>query len=157
MFGWAATLTPGEILLLGRLVNEMLAAGSPADIGKGFGLAWSSGVRLPRREVDTLFREFTELELTVAGVLAGRDLRTVEPAPPAQGLGALLGQLVPRSRPGESQAAAAIERSGEPGRLGLIAIWNVWMAMRYRRLIPRSTFELLVHPWVTTVGPLPGP
>ena len=65
--------------------------------------------------------------------------------------------MMPRARPGESQAAAAIDRSGEPGRLGLIALWNVWMAMRYRRLIPRPTFELLVHPWETVVGALPGP
>jgi hypothetical protein len=29
--------------------------------------------------------------------------------------------------------------------------------MRYRTLIPRPTFVLLVHPWVTVVGPLPEP
>ena len=29
------------------------------------------------------------------------------------------------------------------------------MAMRYRGLIPSPTFELLVKPWVTVVGPLP--
>ena len=27
--------------------------------------------------------------------------------------------------------------------------------MRYRGLIPAPTFELLVQPWVTVVGPLP--
>ena len=31
------------------------------------------------------------------------------------------------------------------------------MAMRYRALIPPPTFELLVRPWVTVVGPLPEP
>ena len=41
------------------------------------------------------------------------------------------------------------------GRRGLVALWNVWMAMRYRTLIPQPTFDQLVHPWVTVVGPLP--
>lgn len=156
-YGWAARLTPAEILLLGRVVHDMQASGSPRDIGRGFGLAWDAGVRLPRQELKQMFREFAELEVTVAGVLVGRDLRAGEPAPRPQGLGALLGQLVPRVRPEESQAAAALESSGEPGRLGLIALWNVWMAVRYRRLIPRPTFEALVHPWETVVGALPEP
>jgi hypothetical protein len=155
-FGWAATLTRSEIQLLGRVVHEMLAAGAPADIGRGFGLAWDAGVRLPRRELDQLFREFTELEMTVAGVLAGRDLRS-EPSLEADRAGGLLGQLIPRGRPGEAQAAAALESSGEPGKLGLVATWNAWMAMRYRTLVPSATFELLVHPWLTVVGSLPEP
>jgi hypothetical protein len=154
-FGWASRLMPSEIPALGHVVRDMLAAGSPPDIGRGFGLAWDAGVRLPRKELRPMFREFAELEVTVATVLAERDLRADQPAPRTQGLGALFGQLVPRTRPGESQAAAALEKSGEPGRLGLIALWNVWVAMRYRTLIPRPTFELLVHPWVTVVGPLP--
>ena len=153
MFGWAGMLTRGEVQLLGRVVHEMLAAGAPSDISRGFGIAWDAGVRLPRRELDQLFREFTELEMTVASVLAGRDLR---PEPPlGSDRGGLLGQLIPRARPGEAQAAAALESSGEPGKLGLVAIWNAWMAMRYRALIPPPTFELLVRPWVTVVGPLP--
>lgn len=158
-FGWAGRLTRGQILTLGRTALEMLAAGDPPDIGRGFGLAWDGGVRIPRHELDAMFREFTELELTAASVLVGRDLRTGGSAPrPAsrpQGLGGLLGQLVPRGRPEESEAAAAIEASGEPGRKGLVALWNVWVANRYRTLIPQATFELLVHPWVTVVGPLP--
>ncbi len=156
-YGWAARLTPAEILLLGRVVQDMQASGSSRDIGRGFGLAWDAGVRLPRQELKGMFREFAELEVTVAGVLVGRDLRASEPAPKTQGLGALLGQLVPRSRPDESQADAAVESSGELGRLGLIALWNVWMAVRYRSLIPRPTFEALVHPWETVVGRLPEP
>ena len=58
-------------------------------------------------------------------------------------------------RPEELQAAEAIERNGDDGRRGLVALWNVWMAMRYRTLIPQPTFDQLVHPWVTVVGPLP--
>jgi hypothetical protein len=157
-FGWAARLTPDEIRSLGRVVHDMLAAGSPPDIGRGFGLAWDAGVRLPRHEVDAMFKEFTELEVTVGGVLAGRDLRLAgQPAPRPRGLGAIFDPWSRRARPGESQAAAALETSGEPGRRGLVALWNVWVAMRFRTLIPRPTFELLVHPWVTVVGPLPEP
>ena len=78
MFGWVARLTPAEILQLGRVVHDMLGAGSPADIGRGFGLAWDAGVRLPRQDLKPMFREFTELEVTVAGVLAGRDLRAAD-------------------------------------------------------------------------------
>jgi hypothetical protein len=154
-FGWAARLTPSEILSLGRVVHEMLAAGGPPDIGRGFGLAWDAGVRIPRQECDAMFREFTELEVTVGSVLAGRDLRAAGPPRQPQGLGALLGQLVPRARPEASEAAAALNGSGEPGRKGLVALWNAWAAMRYRSLIPRPIFELLVRPWVTVVGPLP--
>jgi hypothetical protein len=156
-YGWVARLTRAEILQLGRVVQDMLASGSPRDIGRGFGLAWNAGVRLPRQELRPMFGEFAELEVAVAGVLVGHDLRAGEPAPQAQGLGALLGQLMPRTRPEESRAAAALETSGEPGRLGLIALWNVWMAVRYRSLIPRPTFEALVHPWETVVGRLPEP
>ena len=65
--------------------------------------------------------------------------------------------MLPRTRPGESQAAGVIERAGAPGRRGLVALWNVWMAMRYRELIPAPTFELLVQPWVTVIGRLPEP
>ena len=156
-FGWAARLTPDEILSLGRVVLEMLAAGSPPDIGRGFGIAWDAGVRIPRTSVDAMFREFAELEVTVGSVLAGHDLRADE-------TGVAIGvasapcstSWLPAVPPGESPAAAALESSGEPGRRGLVALWNVWVAMRYRALIPQPTFELLVRPWVTVVGPLPG-
>jgi hypothetical protein len=154
-FGWAARLTPGEILALGRVVLEMLAAGAPPDIGRGFGLAWDAGVRIPRRERDAMFGEFTELEVTVASVLAERDLRAEDRARPPQGFGALLDQFVLRAGPEKSHAAVALRESGEPGGKGLVALWNVWLAMRYRSLIPRPTFELLVRPWITVVGPLP--
>jgi hypothetical protein len=154
-FGWAARLAPEEILRLGRVVGEMLAAGSPPDIGRGFGITWSAGVRLPRHELEAMVQEFTELEITVGGILAGRDLRAGPPAATPQGIAAWLGDWKPRMRPEESQAAGAIERNGEAGRRGLVALWNVWMAMRYGTLIPRPTFDLLVRPWVTVVGPLP--
>jgi hypothetical protein len=157
MFGWVAGLAPGEILSLGRVVGDMLAAGSSANVGRGFGLAWDAGVRLPRRERSAMFREFAELEVTVGGVLAGHDLRAGEQAPQPGGLGAIFGMLVTRARPQETQAAAAVEGSGEPGRRGLVALWNVWVAMRYRSRIPQPTFELLVRPWVTVVGALPEP
>ncbi len=154
-FGWVTRLEPGEILKLGHAVADMLATGSPPDVGRGFGIAWSAGVRVSRKELETMMDEFTELEITVGSILAGRDLRTGEPAAKPQGIAAWLGDWRPRTRPEEPQAAGAIERSGEAGRRGLVALWNVWMAMRYRTLIPRPTFDLLVHPWVTVVGPLP--
>jgi hypothetical protein len=156
-FGWVAGLAPAEILSLGRVVGDMLAAGSSANVGRGFGLAWDAGVRLPRRERSAMFREFAELEVTVGGVLAGHDLRAGEQAPQPGGLGGIFGMLVTRARPQETQAAAAVEGSGEPGRRGLVALWNVWVAMRYRSRIPQPTFELLVRPWVTVVGALPEP
>ena len=158
VFGWAAMLTADELLSIGRFVQDMLAAGSPPDIGRGFGLAWQAGVRLPHHEVEAMFREFTELEITVGGVLAGRDLRmTGEPAPRPQGLGGLFESWMPRKNPVQSQAAATFERNGEPGQRGLVALWNAWVAVRYRTLLPPPTFELLVRPWVTIVGPLPEP
>ena len=157
VFGWVAGLTPAEIVALGRAVGDMLAAGSPANVGRGFGLAWDAGVGLPRRERTTMFREFAELQVTVGGVLAGHDLRTGEPAPQPGGIGAIFGMLVPRVRPEESQAAAAVAARGDEGRRGLVALWNVWVAMRYRSSIPRPLFELLVRPWVTVVGALPEP
>ncbi len=155
IFGWAARLTSGEIVSLGRVVDDMLAAGSPPDIARGFGIAWSDGVRLPREELDALFREFPELEVTVAGVLAGRDLRAIPPAPRPGGVAALFDPWVHRRRPEESQAAAEFEKRGEPAQRGLVAVWNAWVAMRCRQLMPPATFELLVHPWVMVVGALP--
>ncbi len=102
-----------------------------------------------------MFGEFTELEVTVGSVLAGRDLRAEDRARPPQGFGALLDQFVLQAGPEKSRAAAALRESGEPGGKGLVALWNAWLAMRYRSLIPRPTFELLVRPWITVVGPLP--
>jgi hypothetical protein len=156
-FGWVTLLTPREILALGRVVAEMLAAGAPQDIGRGFGFVWDAGVRIPRSERDAMIREFTELQVAVGSVLAGRDLRAEEPAPRKRGLAMLIDQLVPRRGAGESQAASAIDAGGEPARRGLVALWNAWVAMRYRARIPSATLELLVRPWVTVVGPLPEP
>lgn len=154
-FGWAARLAPEEVLLLGRMVGEMLAAGAPQDIGRGFGITWSAGVRVPRRELEAMVQELTELEITVGGILAGRDLRMGPPAAAPSGIAAWLGDWRPRTRPEESQAAEVLDRNGDAGRRGLVALWNVWMAMRYRTLIPQPTFDLMVQPWVTVVGPLP--
>jgi hypothetical protein len=155
-FGWAEGLTPDEVLAIGRVVRDMLAAGAPPDLDRGFGLAWDGGVRLPNRHTETLFGEFTELQITVGGVLAGRDLRAgAVPAPRPGGLAALFGGWLARADPVETEAAAAVDRRGPEARSGLIALWNAWMAMRFRQLIPPPTFELLVTPWVAVVGPVP--
>jgi hypothetical protein len=155
VYGWVARLTAADILHVGRVVGEMLAAGASHHVELGFGLAWTDGVRVPRPELEVMLQEFTELEISVGSVLAGRELRTGEAPPARQGLASWLGDWVPRARPGESQASAAIERNGTTGRRGLVALWNVWIAMRYRSLIPAPTFTLMVQPWVTVVGPLP--
>jgi len=154
VFGWAAELTPAQVLRIGAVVGDMLAEGAPADVGRGFGLAWDGGVRIPRLERDTLFEDFTQLQVSVAEVLTGRDLRPVDAAPRPRAFGAFAQLFGPRAQ-GPSAVAAAIEAAGEPGRHGLVALWNAWMAMRYRSAMPAPTFELLVRPWVTVVGRLP--
>jgi len=58
--------------------GEMLASGAPPDLGRAFGITWDAGVRLPRRELDAMFAEFTDLQVTAASVLSGRDLRAIE-------------------------------------------------------------------------------
>jgi hypothetical protein len=140
-FGWATMLTRGEIQLLGRVVHEMLGTGAPPDIGRGFGLAWDAGVRLPRKELDQLFREFTELEMTVASVLAGRDLR-LEPSLGSD-RGGLLGQLIPRGRPATRRrprrSRAAASQEARPGRHLERVDGDALPG-----LIPSPTFELLV-------------
>jgi hypothetical protein len=154
VFGWAAELTAAQVLRIGAAVVEMMAEGASADIGRGLGLAWEGGARIPGPERDRLFREFTELEAAVAGVLTGRDLHTVEADDRRRGFGAFA-QLFGTRSSGPSTVSAAIEAAGEPGRRGLVALWNTWMAMRYRSTIPDRTFELVVRPWVTVVGRLP--
>jgi hypothetical protein len=154
VFGWATELTPEQVLRIGSVVIDMLAKGASADIGRGFGLAWDGGVRIPRSERDRLFEDFTQLEVTVAEILGGRDLRSVAAAPRPQGFGAFA-QLFGTRPQGPSPVTAAIDAAGEPGRHGLVALWNAWMAMRYRSAMPAATFELLVRPWVTVAGPLP--
>jgi hypothetical protein len=157
VFGWVAQLKSADVLHLGRVVGEMLAAGSSPDVERGFGLAWTAGVRVPRPELDAMLEEFTDLEITVGRILGGGELEATYRPERRQGLASWLGDWIPRTRPGESQAAGVIERNGAPGRRGLVALWNVWMAMRYRELIPAATFELLVQPWVTVIGRLPEP
>ncbi len=154
VFGWAAELAPAQVLRIGAVVTAMLSEGAPADVGRGFGLAWDGGARIPRLERDALFQDFTQLEITVAEVLTGRDLRSTGTAPRPQGIGAFAQLFAPRNQ-GPSAVAAAIEAAGDAGRYGLVALWNAWMAMRYQSVIPVSTFELLVRPWVTVVGRLP--
>jgi hypothetical protein len=154
-FAWAARLTRADILSLGGVVGDMLAAGSPADVARGFGVAWDGGVRLPRRDRDELFARFGELEVTVGGILSGHDLWAEQRSRRPTGFEALLSSWRFGSGPHESKAAAAIDQYGDPARWGLVAAWNAWVAMRYRELIERPTFEQLVRPWVTAVGPLP--
>jgi hypothetical protein len=154
-FGWVARLAPDQILQLGRVVGEMLEAGAPPDLARGFGLTWSAGVRVARDDLEAMLQEFTELEIVVGSTLTGRDLGRIAPPPRPTGIAAWLGDWIPRSRPGESQAAAAIEQAGDPGRRGLVALWNLWMAMRYRTRLSAQTFAMLAQPWLTVVGPLP--
>ncbi len=155
-FGWAARLTRAEVLALGQVVDEMLARGVPPNIARGFGLAWDAGVSLPRGERRGLFAQFADLEITVGGVLVGRDLRAAGTARPT-GLEGLVSSWFSRPRVGDVRASAAIGLAGETAKRSLVALWNAWIAMRYRDLIPRPTFELLVEPWVTAIGPLPEP
>ncbi len=145
MFGWVAALTRAEILALGRVVEEMLATGSPPDVGRGFGFTWDAGVRLPREEREAMIGLFAELQITVGGVLAGRDLRA-GPLERRRGLSGLLDPWLSRTHQTEAQAAAVIEATGEVAQRGLVALWNAWAALRYRALIPHSTSESLVRP-----------
>jgi hypothetical protein len=158
LFSWALRLLPSEIPAMGRIVQGMLADGAAADTGRGFGLAWSAGVRLPHRDVDRLFADFTELELTVCSVLAGHDLRDVPPASGGGGIGRVFSGWFGGSAggsPASREADAVLDRGGRVAQLGLVATWNAWMAMRYRDLVPEATFDLLVRPWIRTLGPLP--
>ena len=155
-FGWAGRLSADEVLAMGRTVQDMLAEGLPRDVSRGFGAAWTGGVRVPREHLNMMLREFSELETTICGVLAGRDLRATVSTPQRSLLGGLLGSLALRGS-GSSDADAVLERAGKAGQLGLVATWNAWTSMRYRDAIPPATFELLVRPWVTAVGPLPTP
>jgi hypothetical protein len=154
-FGWAARLTRDEVLSMGRVVGEMLAGGASKDVERGFGLTWTAGVRLPSNDFAAQFKAFTDLEVTVASVLAGADLRTTVHAPQEGRIASLFGSLMPRADPVSTEAAAVIERAGEPAKRGLVTLWNAWMAMCYRSVLPDELFETLVHPWVTVVGQLP--
>jgi hypothetical protein len=153
VFGWVGRLSPDEIRRLGFVVTQMLADGSTRDLERGFGLAWSAGTRLPREDLRRLFGRFGELELAVCGVLGGRDLLSIHP--PESSAGVLVSMFTRRSSPANTEAMAILEHEGEPARRGLVAIWNAWVAMRYRDLIAPPLFEQLVQPWVGVVGRLP--
>lgn len=157
MFGWAARVTREEALRMGRLVDDMLAAGASPNLVRGFGITWRAGVELPDQDFDSLFRAFTELELTVCGVLAGYDLRAAPRTPPPSRLTSVLRTLLPPTDERAAEAGAILDRAGPPGQRGLLAMWNAWAAMRFRSAVPAALFEQLARPWVTVVGPLPEP
>lgn len=158
LFGWANRLTPSEIPWMGRVSAELIAQGADKNTAKGIGLAWSGGAKLPQDELRVLFSKFSILEITLASVLAGRDLRQDPAATKESGIGAMLtAAFLSRSDPLNAEANSVMERSGEPAKRGLVAIWNTWAAMRYRTLLPSPMFDSLVRPWVTVVGRLPEP
>jgi hypothetical protein len=154
VYGWVAQLSPVEIRRLGHVVSGLLADGASRELERGFGLAWSAGTRLPREDLRGLFGRFAELELAVCGVLGNRDLLSIA-RPGESGVGAVLAVFVRRSNPAIVEATAILEREGETAKRGLIAIWNAWVALRYRDVIAPPLFERLVRPWVTVVGQLP--
>ena len=157
VFGWAARLAPDEIRAMGSVLGDMLAEGLTPDLAKGFAITWRAGLKLPESDFDALFHAFTELELTVCGVLAGYELRTDSRAPKQGLLGGMLGSLLLRNDTRASEAGAILERSGVAARRGLVAMWNAWAAIRFRPQLPATLFEQLVRPWVTAVGRLPEP
>ncbi len=157
VFGWATRVTRDEVLWMGRVVEDMLAEGLTPDLTKGFAITWRAGVRLPDSDFDLLFHAFTELELTVGGVLAGYDLRTQSRESKPGWIGSMLGSLMPRSDTRTAQAGGILERAGKPGQRGLVAMWNAWAGLRFREQVPPEVFEQLLRPWVTVVGRLPEP
>ena len=157
VFGWATQLRAAEVLALGQALQGQLAAGSKANLGKAYGIAWDDGARIPGDEREGLMADFVALQEAVGTALAGRDLREAEPAPASVGLAGILDRWVRGAQHERSPAAAMVEQHGDLGRLGLIAAWNAWAALRYRALVPAPTFELLVQPWVTVVGPVDPP
>jgi hypothetical protein len=157
VFGWATQLRAAEVLALGRAVQGQLAAGSKTDLGKAYGIAWDDGARIPGDEREGLMGDFVALQEAVGSALAGRVLRETEPAPASVGLAGIVDRWVRGARPERSPAASAVEQHGDLGRLGLIAAWNAWAALRYRALVAEPTFELLLEPWVTAIGPLDPP
>lgn len=153
-FGWVSQLTPNDIRRLGHTVTELLANGGRRDLERGFGLAWSAGANLPREDLRQMFGRFAELELAVSGVLGGRDLLSM-PQTPESGVSALLSVFLPRTNAASSEASAILEREGVPARRGLVAVWNAWIASRYRDRITRELFDELVGAWAAVIGPLP--
>jgi len=156
VFGWATQLRSAEVLALGRAVQAQLASGSTSDLGKAYGIAWDDGIRIPVDEREALMGDFVALQEAVGSALAGRDLREAVPAP-APGIMGAVDRWVRGARPERSPAASMVEQHGDLGRLGLIAAWNAWAALRYRAHMPARTFQLLVQPWIAVVGPLDAP
>lgn len=154
VFGWVAQLTPYEIRRLGLVVTDLLAGGAPRDLERGFALAWSAGAHLPREDLRGLFTRFSELELAVCSVLGGRDLLSIVRSPET-GVGAMLSAIVRRPDPAGNEASMILDREGDAGRRALVAIWNAWVALRYRDLIAPPLFEQLVQVWVAVVGRVP--
>ena len=154
-FGWALGLRPDEITLMGRILDGLVAGGASPDLGRGFGLAWTGGVKLSRTELDGLFGRFTELELALASVLAGHDIREGAGATRPGLSGMVQSWFMPKSVPGAYEAGRLLERMGGPAQRGLIAVWNTWAAVRYRPLMPAALHEELIRAWVTVVGRLP--
>lgn len=151
VFGWASMLRKGEIAAIGQAALDQVAAGASADLTRGFGIAWNGGMKLPLAEFNALFSDFIELQWTVCSTLAGHDLRQMsEP-----NKGGILQSLIPRSDPAQREAERVLERAGKPTQTGLIAIWNTWVAMRYRSTVPADLFGQLTHAWTSVVGPLP--
>jgi hypothetical protein len=155
VWGWVARLAPSEISLIGRVVQQMLDEGATPNAGRGFGIAWTDGVHIPAAGLDGMFREFVDLEMAVASIFAGRDLRLTTPTPESKGLAGMLHGWLGRPDPSSAEVGNVIERAGKPAQMGLVALWNAWVGIRYRESIPDATFEMLVRPWTTVVGPLP--
>ncbi len=154
-FAWAAMLTRAEVLAMGAALRAMLAAGAPTDLERGFGVAWRAGLTLPGRTFRQLFAEFAELEITVAGALAGYDLRSRAEPRRAGRLDALLGRLAPGGGSLDAAAGAIVAHGGGGARLGVVAAWNAWAALLYRPVVPADLFDLLTRPWVAIAGPVP--
>jgi hypothetical protein len=152
-FGWATRLRAADVLALGQAVQRQLAGGASPDLGKAFAIAWDDGVRIPVDERDGLLSDFVALQEAVGSALAGRDIREPEPGAAPLGLAGIVDRWVRGARPERSPAAAKIHEAGEAGRLGLIAAWNAWAALRYRSQVPPPTFALLVEPWESVVAP----
>jgi hypothetical protein len=155
LFGWAARLSRDEVALMGDMVTEMLDDGASPDLARAFAITWRGTANPPERDFATLFRAFTELEFTVAGVLAGYDLRTAPRTRPQGRFSDALGELLSRRNPMAAEAAAIIDRAGKPAERGLVAMWNAWAAVRFRAEVPLALFDELVQPWVAVIGRLP--
>jgi branched-subunit amino acid aminotransferase/4-amino-4-deoxychorismate lyase len=152
VFGWVTSLTSAEIVLMGRVVDDMLRTGAADRIATAFAIAWDDGVRIPNDERATMIHEFAALQVSVGSLVSGRDLRAEDDNTPRRGF---LGMFGRSARESETRAFSAIDRLGSPARHGLVASWNAWVALRFRTLLPRELFALLTRPWETVVGPLP--